>query len=151
MVSTGVSAEVGRARPTSSKGANIATPGQAQLHAMVRGLGVEAEDVPGFFAVFVLMLALVDASVISSLLPLRVQLLPGLGVLTEVVASYILAFVVYRLGELWDETWERFYSSRGWLVGVAGRSPREQGGHADGLDGSLSRGRPPQADREQGG
>ena len=102
MVSTGISAEVGRSRQASSKGTNVNAPSQTQLLATVRGLGIEAEDLPGFFAVFVLMLTLVDASVTSSLLPLRVQLLPGLGILTEVVVSYILAFVLYRLGELWD-------------------------------------------------
>lgn len=103
MVSTGVSAEVGRSGRTGARGGSVNTqPSQAQVVATVRGLGIEAEDLPGFLAVFVLMLALVDASVTSSLLPLRVQLLPGLGILTEVVVSYILAFVLYRLGELWD-------------------------------------------------
>jgi hypothetical protein len=103
MVSTGVSGEVSRSRQASSKGGTASTaPSQAQVLATVRGLGIEAGDLPAFLAVFVLMLALVDASVTSSLLPLRVQLLPGLGILTEVVVSYILAFVLYRLGELWD-------------------------------------------------
>jgi hypothetical protein len=103
MVSTGVSAEVGRSRQTSSKRGSVsAAVSQAQMLATVRGLGIEAEDLPGFVAVFVLMLAMVDAGVTSALLPLRVQLLPGLGILTEVVVSYILAFVLYRLGELWD-------------------------------------------------
>jgi hypothetical protein len=103
MVSTGVSAEVGRSRHTSSRGGPVSSAAnQTQVLATVRGLGIEAEDLPGFIAVFVLMLALVDASVTSSLLPLRVQLLPGLGILTELVVSYILAFVLYRLGELWD-------------------------------------------------
>jgi hypothetical protein len=103
MVSTGVSAEVGRSRQISGKGGSVTTAAsQAQMLATVRGLGIEAEDLPGFVAVFVLMLALVDAGVTSALLPLRLQLLPGLGILTEVVVSYILAFVLYRLGELWD-------------------------------------------------
>jgi hypothetical protein len=98
MLSTGVSVDASRARP--------GAPSQAQVAAMLRGLGVEAEDLPGFLAVFILMLALVDATVISGLLPLRLQLLPGLGLLTEVVVSYILAFVLYRLGELWDAALE---------------------------------------------
>lgn len=103
MVSTGVSAEVGRSRQTSSKGGTVSSAAhQMQVLATIRGLGIEAEDLPGFVAVFVLMLALVDACVTGSLLPLRVQLLPGLGILTELVVSYILAFVLYRLGELWD-------------------------------------------------
>jgi hypothetical protein len=103
MVSMGVSAEVGRSRQTSSRGGTVSSAAhQTYVRATVRGLGIEAEDLPGFLAVFVLMLALVDACVTSSLLPLRVQLLPGLGILTELVVSYILAFVLYRLGELWD-------------------------------------------------
>jgi hypothetical protein len=103
MVSTGVSAEVGRSRQTSSKGGSVSSAvSQAQMLATVRGLGIEAEELPGFVAVFVLMLAMVDAGVTSALLPLRLLLLPGLGILTELVVSYILAFVLYRLGELWD-------------------------------------------------
>jgi hypothetical protein len=135
MVSTDVSAEVSRPRQPARRGTNAAAPGPAQLAATVRGLGVDAEDLPGFFAAFVLMLVVVDATVVSSrqgLTPLRQSLQPGLGVLAEIVVSYVLALVLYRLAEFWDELWDRCYSVRykpdsgdikwrGWLLGMDGR------------------------------